>query len=68
MTEEESREMTRNNSYALMRASGFDRRNIPVEWINNYLCKMLKGQASFEACGAIAAMLSVWDKECEENV
>lgn len=67
MTEEEYREMTRKNYYALMRASGCDN-SIPVEWINNYLCKMLKGSASFEACGAIAAMLNVWDKECKESV
>lgn len=67
MTDEERRQMARNNYYALMRASG-GYNSIPVEWINNYLCKMLKGPASFEACGAIAAMLNVWDKECKESV
>ena len=38
---------------------------IPVKWIETLLREWLKGSASFEACGAIAAMLYKWQKEQE---
>lgn len=40
---------------------------IPVEWVETLLKEWLKGSASFETCGAIAALLARWQKEQEER-
>ena len=38
---------------------------IPVEWIENVLTTWIKGKGSFEACGAVSALLVRWQKEQE---